>query len=174
MVVLSPVVRMQSHESHNRGRRFNHEPTHCGRDLYNLSSPLLMMQEFIRGIVCMRKLCWVLPVLFLNLIASPGFSASGAPTVGGELTVAAAADLNSALTEIAAGFKKQTGITVKLSFGASGALAQQIQNGAPFDLFFSADMDYPKQLADAGQAEASSLYRYAVGGLALWVPADSP
>ncbi len=122
----------------------------------------------------MRKLCWVLPVLFLNLIASPGFSASGAPTVGGELTVAAAADLNSALTEIAAGFKKQTGITVKLSFGASGALAQQIQNGAPFDLFFSADTDYPKQLADAGQAEASSLYRYAVGGLVLWVPADSP
>ena len=122
----------------------------------------------------MRKLRWVLPVFFLNLIASPGFSASGAPTVGGELTVAAAADLNSALTEIAAGFKKQTGITVKLSFGASGALAQQIQNGAPFDLFFSADMDYPKQLADAGQAEASSLYRYAVGGLVLWVPADSP
>jgi molybdate transport system substrate-binding protein len=122
----------------------------------------------------MRKLRWALPVFFLNLIASLGFSASGAPTVGGELTVAAAADLNSALMEIAASFKKQTGITVKLSFGASGALAQQIQNGAPFDLFFSADMDYPRQLAAAGQAEASSLYRYAVGGLVLWVPADSP
>jgi molybdate transport system substrate-binding protein len=88
--------------------------------------------------------------------------------------VAAAADLNSALTEIAASFKKQTGTTVKLSFGSSGALTQQIQNGAPFDLFLSADMDYPKQLADARQAEASSLYRYAVGGLVLWVPADSP
>ena len=69
--------------------------------------------------------------------------------------------------------RNKTGITVKLSFGASGALAQQIQNGAPFDLFFSADMDYPRQLAAAGQAEASSLYRYAIGGLVLWVPADS-
>jgi molybdate transport system substrate-binding protein len=122
----------------------------------------------------MRTFRWALLVCLLNLIASPGFSASGAPTAGREVTVAAAADLNSALTEIAASFRKQTGITVKLSFGSSGALAQQIQNGAPFDLFFSADMDYPRQLADAGQAEASSLYRYAVGGLALWVPADSP
>src|ERR1700737_5296086 len=122
----------------------------------------------------MRKLRWALLVCLLNLIASPGLSASGAPTAGGEITVAAAADLNSALAEIAAGFKKQTGITVKLSFGASGALAQQIQNGAPFDLFFSADMDYPKQLADAGQADASSLYRYAVGGLVLWGPAGWP
>src|SRR5260370_34494054 len=121
----------------------------------------------------MRKLRWTLLVFLVNLIALPGFSASGAPTAGHEITVAAAADLNSALTEIAAGFKKQTGITVKLYFGASGALAQQIQNGAPFDLFFSADMDYPRQLADAGHAEASSLYRYAIGGLVLWVPADS-
>jgi len=121
----------------------------------------------------MRKLRWTQLVFLLNLIALPGFSASSAPTVGREITVAAAADLNSALTEIAAGFKKQTGITVKLSFGASGALAEQIQNGAPFDLFFSADMDYPRKLADTGQAEASSLYRYAIGGLVLWVPADS-
>src|ERR1700731_4870039 len=122
----------------------------------------------------MREFRWALLVCLLNLIASPGFSASGAPTAGREVSVAAAADLNSALTEIAARFKQQTGITVKLSFGSSGALVEQIQNGAPFDLFFSADMDYPRQLVDAGQAEASSLYRYAVGGLALWVPADSP
>jgi molybdate transport system substrate-binding protein len=122
----------------------------------------------------MRKLGRALLVFLLNLIALPGFSASSAPTAGREVTVAAAADLNSALTEIAASFKKRTGITVKLSFASSGALAQQIQNGAPFDLFFSADMDHPRQLADAGQAEALSLFRYAVGGLVLWVPADSP
>ena len=122
----------------------------------------------------MRKFRWTLLVILLNFIALPGFSASGVAAGGREINVAAAADLNSALTEIAASFKKQTGITVKLSFGASGALTQQIQNGAPFDLFFSADMDYPKQLAEAGQAEASSLYRYAIGGLVLWVPADSP
>lgn len=91
-----------------------------------------------------------------------------------ELTVAAAADLSSALREIAANYEKKTGVTVKLSFGASGALTQQIQNGAPFDIFFSADMDYPRQLVAAGEADPASLYEYAVGKLVLWVPEDSP
>jgi molybdate transport system substrate-binding protein len=45
---------------------------------------------------------------------------------------------------------------------------------APFDLFFSADMDYPRQLIAADAADAASLYQYAVGELVLWVPADSP
>jgi molybdate transport system substrate-binding protein len=91
-----------------------------------------------------------------------------------EINVAAAADLTSALQEVAANYEKRTGVTVKLSFGASGALTQQIQNGAPFDVFFSADMDYPKQLIAGGQAESATLYRYAVGRLVLWVPKDSP
>lgn len=90
-----------------------------------------------------------------------------------ELVVAAAADLGTALKEISGGYEKKTGVKVKLSFGASGALAQQIQNGAPFDLFFSADMDYPRQLVAAGHADGASLYQYAVGKLVLWVPADS-
>jgi molybdate transport system substrate-binding protein len=91
-----------------------------------------------------------------------------------EINVAAAADLSPALQEIAASYEKHTGVVVKLSFGASGALTQQIQNGAPFDMFFSADMDYPKQLIAGGQADGSTLYRYAVGQLVLWVPKDSP
>ena len=91
-----------------------------------------------------------------------------------ELLVAAAADLNPALHDIAQQFEKKTGLRVKLSFGASGALTQQIQNGAPFDLFFSADMDYPKRLITAGQAAAASLYQYSLGKLVLWVPASSP
>lgn len=91
-----------------------------------------------------------------------------------EITVAAAADLSVALQEIATNFEKRTGIAVKLSFGASGALTQQIQNGAPFDLFFSADMDYPRQLIAAGDADGATLYRYAQGKLVLWVPKDSP
>ena len=91
-----------------------------------------------------------------------------------ELVVAAAADLSSALQEISDGYEKKTGVKVKLSFGASGALTQQIQNGAPFDLFFSADMDYPRQLIAAGAADGATLYQYAVGRLVLWVPADSP
>ena len=91
-----------------------------------------------------------------------------------DLIVAAAADLSSALPEIAAAFEKRTGTHLRLSFGSSGALTQQIQNGAPFDLFFSADTDYPKQLIAAGVAEAATLHSYAVGRLVLWVPADSP
>ncbi|MGC2137003.1 MAG: molybdate ABC transporter substrate-binding protein, partial [Candidatus Sulfotelmatobacter sp.] len=87
-----------------------------------------------------------------------------------EINVAAAADLSSALQEIAANYEKRTGVVVKLSFGASGALTQQIQNGAPFDVFFSADMDYPRQLIAGGQADGATLYRYAVGQLVLWVP----
>jgi molybdate transport system substrate-binding protein len=90
------------------------------------------------------------------------------------INVAAAADLSAALREVAASYQKRTGVTVNLSFGASGALTQQIQNGAPFDVFFSADMDYPRQLIAAGQAESATLYRYAVGQLVLWVPKDSP
>jgi len=91
-----------------------------------------------------------------------------------ELVVAAAADLSAALQEIGDSYEKKTSVKMKLSFGASGALTQQIQNGAPFDLFFSADMDYPRQLIAAGDADAASLYQYAVGRLVLWVPADSP
>src|SRR3989454_3844802 len=90
------------------------------------------------------------------------------------ITVAAAADLNAALSELAANYQKQTGKTANLAFGSSGNLFNQIQNGAPFDLFFSADEDYSKQLVTAGLAEPSSFYRYAVGRLVLWVPASSP
>lgn len=91
-----------------------------------------------------------------------------------ELTVAAAADLSSVLKEVGDSFEKKTGVHVRLSFGASGALTQQIHNGGPFDVFFSADMDYPRQLIASGEADAVTLYQYAVGKLVLWVPADSP
>ena len=91
-----------------------------------------------------------------------------------ELVVAAAADLSTALKEISDGYEKQTGVQIKLSFGASGTLTQQIQNGAPFDLFFSADMDYPRQLVTSGDADSATLSQYATGKLVLWVPADSP
>jgi molybdate transport system substrate-binding protein len=102
------------------------------------------------------------------------FSGGSIPRADHEINVAAAADLSTALQELAADYEKRTGVTVKLSFGASGALTQQIQNGAPFDVFFSADMEYPKQLIAGGQAESATLYRYAVGRLVLWVPKDSP
>ncbi len=90
-----------------------------------------------------------------------------------ELTLAAASDLQFALPEVAVRFQKQTGTNVKLIFGSSGNFYAQIQNGAPFDLFFSADVDYPKRLEAAGLAEPGTLYRYASGRIVLWVPNDS-
>jgi molybdate transport system substrate-binding protein len=86
-----------------------------------------------------------------------------------ELTVAAAADLNYALKDLVTQFQKKTGNPVTLSFGASGSLFAQIESGAPYDLFFSADEDYPKRLAAAGLVESGSLRTYAVGHLVLWV-----
>jgi molybdate transport system substrate-binding protein len=112
----------------------------------------------------------LLTSFILTSLSAPAQETKGST----ELAVAAAADLSSVMKEIAAEYEKKTGAQVKLSFGASGALTQQIENGAPFDVFFSADMDYPRQLIAAGQADGASLYQYAVGKLVLWVPADSP
>lgn len=90
-----------------------------------------------------------------------------------EITVAAAADLQFAFQEVAARFEKETGQKVKLTFGSSGNFFAQLQNGAPFDLFFSADIDYPRKLEASGLAEAGTLYPYATGKIVLWVPNDS-
>ncbi len=84
------------------------------------------------------------------------------------LTVAAASDLQSALPAIVAQFEKDTGQQVRLTFGSSGNFFAQIENGAPFDIFLSADIDYPRRLEGSGQAERGSLYDYATGRLVLW------
>lgn len=90
-----------------------------------------------------------------------------------ELTIAAAADLQPVMKEIAARFEKQTGSRVKLVFGSSGNFFAQLQNGAPFDLFLSADVEYPEKLEAAGLTEPGSLYEYAIGRIVLWVPSNS-
>src|SRR5205085_5967672 len=84
-----------------------------------------------------------------------------------------ASDLNFVLEELARNFQKQTGNKVRMSFGSSGNFFAQLQNGAPFDLFFSADIDYPRRLEQSGLVEPGSLYRYATGKLVLWVPKES-
>jgi molybdate transport system substrate-binding protein len=90
-----------------------------------------------------------------------------------ELTVAAAADARPALEEIATRFKASTGKRLNLIYGSSGKFYQQIQNGAPFDLFFSADIEYPKKLEAAGLTVPGSYYEYARGKLVLLVAAKS-
>ena len=90
-----------------------------------------------------------------------------------EITVAAASDLQFVFPEVAARFQKETGHFVKLIFGSSGNFYSQIQNGAPFDLLFSADMGYPESLEKAGFTEPGTLQRYATGKLVLWAQRGS-
>lgn len=98
---------------------------------------------------------------------------TGTLAVAQTLTVAAASDLQALLPDIARRFEQQTKIKVTTTFGSSGNFFAQIQNGAPFDLFFSADIDYPRRLEDAGLAERGSLYEYATGRIVLWTRKDS-
>jgi molybdate transport system substrate-binding protein len=93
--------------------------------------------------------------------------------VAQEISVAAAADLQFAMQDIAARFQKETGNTVKATYGSSGNFLQQIQNGAPFDVFFSANLDYAKKLEAAGLTEPGSYYEYAKGRIVIWVSSDS-
>ncbi len=100
--------------------------------------------------------------------------ASALPCGAQEITVAAAADLRPAFEEIIAGFQQShPGTAVKATYGSSGNFFQQIQNGAPFDLFFSANEDYPKRLESAGLTVSGSYYQYARGKIVLLVSVDS-
>jgi molybdate transport system substrate-binding protein len=95
------------------------------------------------------------------------------------LRIAAAADLQPVLPPILEQFRQSTGISVEGTYQASAALTAQIQNGAPFDLFLSADLGYPKRLIDAGLADAAgstdstSPITYAKGTLVLWTRKDA-
>ncbi|MEK9141930.1 MAG: molybdate ABC transporter substrate-binding protein [Nitrospirota bacterium] len=91
-----------------------------------------------------------------------------------EITVAAAADLNFAFKELVSEYEKTSGNQVKLTLGSSGNFFAQIQNGAPFDVYFSADISYPKKLEEAGLTIPGSLYRYAIGRIVLWTRHESP
>jgi molybdate transport system substrate-binding protein len=90
-----------------------------------------------------------------------------------DIRVAAAADLQFAMQDIASQFQKQTGKSAQVIYGSSGNFFQQIQNGAPFDLFFSANLDYAKKLEAAGLAEPGSYYQYAKGKIVIWAPKES-
>ena len=90
-----------------------------------------------------------------------------------DLTVAAASDLQTVFPTLAARFERETGHAAKATFGSSGNFFAQIQNGAPFDLFLSADIEYPRQLESGRLAEPGTLREYARGQLVLWTRAST-
>jgi molybdate transport system substrate-binding protein len=111
-------------------------------------------------------------VIFACVVASP--LVAQAP-----LRVAAAADLEPVLPPILAQFEQATGIHAEATYQASAMLTTEIENGAPFDLFLSADLSYPKKLIDdgladaAGSADSTTPIIYARGTLVLWARKDS-
>jgi molybdate transport system substrate-binding protein len=107
----------------------------------------------------------------LGVCAALLFVASvGAQTI----RVAAAADLQYALADLAGQYEKHSTAKLAITYGSSGNFYSQIQNGAPFDLYFSADVTYPEKLVQAGLAEKDSLYTYARGRIVLWAAKDFP
>jgi molybdate transport system substrate-binding protein len=92
----------------------------------------------------------------------------GLLAVADEARIAVAANFIAPMQQIAAAFERASGHRAKLSFGSSGKLYAQIVNGAPYDLFLSADSAKPRALVADGLAQADSLFTYAVGALVLW------
>jgi molybdate transport system substrate-binding protein len=89
--------------------------------------------------------------------------------------VAAAADLRFALDELTAAFKaRHHDVDLSVSYGSSGSFFAQLLNHAPYDVFLSADINYPRQLADRGLTLPGAEFTYAIGRLVLWTPAASP
>ena len=117
-------------------------------------------------------------------LAGCGADTPGRPTVplpaeasksARELRIAAAADLKFVLVDLVAAFEKSCpGTTIAVTTGSSGNLFAQLTNEVPFDLFLSADTDYPEKLLQQGQALEGSDFQYAIGHLVLWVARDMP
>jgi len=104
-----------------------------------------------------------------NLVIALLLASSTSPAVqAADLLVAASANTSYMIKDVSNAFGKRTGHRVRISVGASGTIYSQILNGAPFDLFLSADTEYPRRLEEQGLARPGSFTVYAVGRLVLW------
>jgi molybdate transport system substrate-binding protein len=117
-------------------------------------------------------------VLAAALAAALGSAACGSPpgppAARGRVRVAAASDLNAALSDVITRFGGSHDVDVSVSYGSSGNFYAQLLNQAPFDMFLSADVAYPNQLAARGLTLPQSEFTYAVGRIAVWAPSASP
>lgn len=102
-------------------------------------------------------------------------SNSNSPQASRQVAVAAAADLKFAFDELIGEFENDhPDIDVQVTYGSSGNFFAQLSNKAPFDIYFSADIAYPRKLVERGLADKDSEFLYAVGQIVMWVPNDSP
>ena len=108
------------------------------------------------------------PVAIVRLCALAAVALFAAGAGAAEVRVAVAANFTETAKELASVFQKQTSHTAVLSFGASGQLLTQVQQGAPFEVLLSADRERPEQAVALGVAVADSRFTYAVGKLVLW------
>jgi molybdate transport system substrate-binding protein len=120
------------------------------------------------GDMAARRPAAVLSLAVVAWMAGPAATAAQKPPA-----IAAAANLNFALTEIADAFARDRGMRVDLVFGASGTLTRQIRDGAPFELFLAADEEFPNQLTAAGLTRGAGAV-YAIGRLVVFAPRGSP
>jgi molybdate transport system substrate-binding protein len=104
-----------------------------------------------------------------QLLLILGFICSLTADASDKLTIAAASDLRYAMADIVSLFQQQTQLDVRVIYGASGKLSTQIRHGAPYDMFFSADISFAQQLYQDGLA-ATAPQPYALGHLVLWSP----
>lgn len=104
------------------------------------------------------------------LVALASAGCGGTPPT--ELVVSAASDLTGAMQELGASFTDDTGVKVVFNFGSSGQMAQQIEQGAPVDLFFSANRGYVDELVSAGLVDPADADPYARGRLVVWTRDD--
>ena len=115
----------------------------------------------------------MIPTRRATVAAIAALGLAGQARAADSPVVAAAADLASALPEVAAAFQRRSGKSVKLVFGSSGGFTQQILAGAPFEVFLSADEGYVAKLARAGRTEGPGEL-YAIGRIGLFLPDGSP
>lgn len=114
----------------------------------------------------MQRRGWGISLIGAALLSLLTFGAL--PAMAGDASVAVAANFTAPAKEIAALYKARTGYTIDLSFGASGQFYTQISQGAPFDIFLSADDERTKKAVQEGFAVQGSEFTYAIGKLALW------
>jgi molybdate transport system substrate-binding protein len=128
----------------------------------------------VRKYLVKKSTCLVLAGVLLGSVPTFAASEDVKQPAAVQLSIAAAADLKFALDDLIKDYEGKNPTTkVNVTYGSSGNFFAQFQSGAPFDLFFSADVTYPRKLAEMGLG-ADHVFLYAIGRIVIWVPKDSP